>query len=95
MDRDEVFTPKPPATNDRIPFVVTYHPTLPNILGIIREPHPLLHMSQRCKVAVKEVPMMAFRRSKNLQDYLVRAQLRPAGQSLVGSSVPVGAFRSH
>lgn len=29
-------------------------------------------------IAVKDIPMMAFRRSKNLADYLVHAKLKPA-----------------
>ena len=63
------------ATNNRIPFVVTYHPGLPNIGGSLRELHPFLHYLERCKQAIKDVPMMAFRRPKSLQDYLVRAKL--------------------
>ena len=57
--------------------MVTYHPGLPNIGGILRELHPLLHISNRCKQAIQDLPMMAFRRPKSLRDYLVRAKLRP------------------
>jgi len=84
LDRDELFAHRPPATNDRIPFVVTYHPTLPNIWDIIRELHPLLHMSERCKVAVKEVPMMAFRRSKNIYKIIWFVLSTPGGSKFCG-----------
>ena len=50
------------ATNNRIPFVVTYHPGLPNIGSILRELHPFLHYSERRKQAIRDVPMMAFHR---------------------------------
>ena len=63
-------------TTARVPMVVTYHPTLPNIGHILRELQPLLHCSDRCKKAVKDVPMVAFRRPKSLRDYLVHAKLR-------------------
>ena len=36
LDREELLAPRPMATNNRIPFVVTYHPGLPNIGGILR-----------------------------------------------------------
>ena len=83
--RQELFAPRPMATNNRIPLVVTYHPSLSNIGGILRELHPFLHYSERCKQAIKDVPMMAFRRLKSLQDYLVCAKLRPLVQNPGGN----------
>ena len=85
LDREELLAPRSMATNKRIPFVVTYHPGLPNIGGILRELHPFLHYSERCKQAIKDVPMMAFRRPKSLQDYLVHAKLRPLDQNPSGN----------
>jgi len=40
-------------------------------------------MSERCKQAVMDVPMMAFRCPKNLQDYLVRTRLPSLDQITV------------
>ena len=73
------------ATKNRILFVVTYHPGLPNIGSILRELHPFLHYSERCEQAIRDVPMMAFRRPKSLQDYLVCAKLRPLDQTPSGN----------
>ena len=53
-----------------------YHPNLPNIGAILRELQPLLHCSDKCKKAVKEVLMVAFRRPKSLGDYLVHTKLK-------------------
>ena len=39
---------------------------------------PLLHCSEKCRRAIKDVPFMAFRRPKSLGDYLVHAKLRPS-----------------
>lgn len=40
-------------------------------------------MLERCKQAVMDVPMMAFCRPKNLQDYLVRTRLPSLDQITV------------
>ena len=74
--REEALTPTSQKTTTRVPMVVTYHPNLPNIGYILRELQPLLHCWDKCKKAVKEVPMVAFRRPKSLRDYLVHAKLR-------------------
>lgn len=81
MDGDEPLAPRPPRATHRISFTVTYNLSLPNIGGILRRLHPLLQISDRCKQAVKDVPIMPFRRPKNLQDYLVRAKLPSLGQT--------------
>ena len=68
-----------------MPFVVTYHPGLPNIEGILKELHTLLSLSNRCKQAIHDLPMMKFRRPKSLKDYLVRAKLRPLDHYVLGT----------
>ena len=75
--RHELLKENQREVNRRVPFVTTYHPGLPNIGKILRDLHPVLHSSDRCKEAVKEIPVMAFRRPKCLKDYLVHAKLKP------------------
>ena len=75
--REEALTPRTPDTNTRVPVVVTYHPGLPNIGGILRDLQPLLHCSVKCRKAMKEIPMVAFRRPKSLGDYFMHAKLKP------------------
>ena len=76
--REETLAPRPRNATNRVPMVVTYHPSLPNIGSILRELQPLLHCSEKCRKAIKDVPFMAFRRPKSLGDYLVHAKLRPS-----------------
>ena len=83
LDHNELLAPRPPRATDRIPLTVTYHLGLPKIGGILWELHPLLQMSERCKQAVTDVPMMDFCRPKNLQDYLVRTRLPSLDQITV------------
>ena len=75
---EETLAPRPRNATNRVPMVVTYHLTLPNIGSIVRELQPLLHRSEKCNKAIKDVPFMAFRRPKSLGDYLVHAKLRPS-----------------
>ena len=64
----EALTPFPEKKkNTRVLFIVTYHPGLPNIGSMLRNIHPLLHISDRCKEALKDVPLMAFCRPKSLK----------------------------
>ena len=58
-----------PANNNRIPFVGTFHPALPNIGKILDRLHPVLKSSKRCQSAIKQVPMVAFRRPKSVKDF--------------------------
>ncbi|EDO36531.1 predicted protein [Nematostella vectensis] len=74
----------------RIPFVTTYNPTLPNINNIIRRNYNLLLSSKRCHKVFTEPPLVAFRRSPNLRDILVKAKL-PSDRS--PTNQPPGAFR--
>ena len=78
VPRENASTPRRRENDNRIPFVVSYHPGMPNVGGILRELQAVLESSDRCKQAVKDLPVMAFRRPKNLKDYLVRARLKPA-----------------
>ena len=85
LDRDELFAPRQGTARKRVPFVVTYHPGLPNIVGILKELHSLLRLSNRCKQAIQDLPMMAFRHPKSLKEYLVRAKCRPLDQEIQGT----------
>ena len=59
--RHEALTPRPYERKDRIPMTLTtYHPSLPNIGGILRELQPPLHCSEKCKKAIRDFPMMAL-----------------------------------
>ena len=83
IPRNEALRENPKKDNNRIPFTVTYHPGLPNIGGLLRELQPVLHSSIRCKDAIKEFPMVAFRKPKSLSEYLVRAGFRSGSKDVV------------
>ena len=70
--REETLTPRPKTSNNRIPM---YHPGL-NIGGILSHLQPLLHCFDKCKKAIKEIPLMSFQRPKSLGDYLVLSKVK-------------------
>ena len=66
------------SSKNLIPFVVEYNPSLPNIGLIINKYWDLLQLSQ--KGSVKYVhdykPILAFKRPKNLRDFLVHSSFK-------------------
>ena len=61
---------------DRLPFITTYNPASPNIYKVLRQKQPILHSTECLHETFKEAPVVAYRRSPNLRDLLVRAKLQ-------------------
>ena len=61
-------------------FVVTYNPMLPNIPEILHEAQPILYASERCTEIFKNVPLLTYRRARNLSDIFSSKRL-PAPKS--------------
>ena len=89
ISRTNALQTKPKASNDVVPFVVTYNPALPRISNILRKHSNTLHSSNRCKDVFKQPPFVAHRRSSNLRDLLVKAQL----PVISTNHSPQGSFR--
>ena len=79
IPRREALEPRETKSNntDRIPLVITYHPSLPKLSQIINKHLPILYSSVKCKQAIPKVPMVAYRRSSNIKDMIVRSSLPP------------------
>ena len=54
----------------RIPYVVTYFPDLPNLKNTIDKHWPILNIDQKMKKTFTTKPIMAYRRNQNLGDIL-------------------------
>ena len=89
ISRTKALETKPKDCNDVVPFVVTYNPALPRISNILRKHFNILHSSNRCKDVFKQPPFVAYRRSSNLRDLLVKAQL----PVISNNHFPPGSFR--
>ena len=76
----------------RIPLVVTYHPILPSFHTTAKQHLPIVQASERLREAFRYPPLIAFRRPRNLKDFLVRATLTPTPSKSPGN-YPCGAPR--
>ena len=93
IPRDQALQPQQTDTKskDRVPFVVTYDPSHSTLATAIHKYLPILHSSRRCKEAISEAPMVAFRRPCNIKDKLVRTTLKaPSAVSLGKGFNPCG-----
>ena len=60
---------------DRIPLVLTYGGSLPNIHNILSTRANMLQNSERLKQVFRQPPMVAYRRGDNLMDMLVHKKM--------------------
>ena len=58
-------------------LVTTFDPRQPPLGEITKHHHNILQISDKMQKAVPELPLIAYRRPKNLWDLLVRAELTP------------------
>ena len=70
MDRKKLLEEKAKKQSNRIPLVLTYNRTLPNVKRAISNNWNLLHVNQEFKDVFQEPPILAFRRNRNLYDLL-------------------------
>ena len=66
---------------DRPVFVTTYNPSLPHLNRIIRKYFPIVTATKRGREAFEDAPLIAYRRRKNLRDFLVKAKPKQPSQS--------------
>ena len=64
------------------PFVVTYHPKLKNLNKIIKGNLYLLYMGDEVKKTFTPSPVISFRSSRKISNYIVRAKLYPAERTV-------------
>ena len=73
MERNSVLEYKNKEKNDRVPFVLTFHPRLRSLGSVLKRHFHLLQTNDRLRKSFLEPPMVAFRRLKNLKDHLVHS----------------------
>ena len=81
LSQDDALLPSNNATsNDRTPFILTYHPFNNNVKDIIYSNFNILTNDTHTKNIFDTPPLLAFRRDKNLKDSLVRTNLTTTQQ---------------
>ena len=63
---------------NRTPFVVTYHPAQPSVTSIVRQHWKVMtDQSEYLKRCFPQPSVVAYKRSKNIGDILIRAKFNP------------------
>ena len=70
LERKNLLEEKAKNQSNRIPLVLTYNRTLPNVKRAISNNWNLLHINQEFKDVFQEPPILAFRRNRHLYDQL-------------------------
>ena len=86
ITRNETLKPSQTTTSQPscVPLVITYNPALrsmTSISTIIQRHFKMLSSSPRCNSVFQTTPLVAFRRTDNLSDILVRSKLRTDKQT--------------
>ena len=91
--RTDALTNKPKTQTFNHPFRhYLYNPALPNLAHIIINYSNVLYSSDRCRNVFKNLPLVAYRCCKNINDILVRAQLTKSTDTSNSRPTP-GSFR--
>ena len=61
----------------RVPFVITYNLILPSIPKLLKNLHTILEASEKCTEVFKNVPLVSYRRGRNLNDMLCSKRMPP------------------
>ena len=59
----------------KIDWITTYHQVLKDLNIVLKKHIPILHANRRMADVLKQPPMAAFRRPRNLKDAVVRTKL--------------------
>ena len=77
--------------NNRVPFVTSYNPALPDLSNIIHKHFHIFQGSER----LKEPPIVAFRKPKSIRQFLVRAKVNNDADFNEMNSENSGCFKLH
>ena len=67
LEREDLLKYNEPKQSDRVPLVLTYTDTLPNIHTILLKHLDTLYNSEEMKQVFSQPPIFAFRRDKNFR----------------------------
>lgn len=93
--REEIIKEKPKKKNNRVPFVTSYNPALPNLSSVIRKHYHVLQGSERLKDIFNEPPIVAFRKPKSIKQLLVRAKVNKDTDFNEANTEIPGCFKLH
>ena len=75
LDRSSLLTYKEKPTSNRIPMIVTYNRSLPNMKGILDSTWDHLKINPETHEKFKEKPILCYKRNRNLRDEIGQTRL--------------------
>ena len=88
--RTDALTKKRMTQTETTPFVITYNPGLLNLAHIINKYSDVLYSSDRCRNDFKNLPLVAYRRCKNISaTFLLEPSLLTAPTPVAPDPPPV------
>ena len=76
MDRKVALQKVIPTKEKKTVFTITYHPALPSISQIVNKHWSVMkNENSRLEQCFEKAPVIAYKRSKNLKDHLIRAKV--------------------
>jgi hypothetical protein len=92
INRNDLLEYKEKKINKQVLLVLTYHPSLEKIAGIVRHHWKEIEKGETLAKLFPEPPVVAFRRPKSIKGTLVRAAV-PRPSSTTGQCKPCGDKR--
>ena len=95
QNREDLLSYRPKSESSVLPFLLMYHPDLPEKRDIVNRHWPIIKSSSTLSEIFTERLIMAYRRPKSLQHLLVRAKLKPdmRDDEPLGKTRPCGKAR--
>ena len=84
QDRQSLLQYKKPNDSERIPCVITFHPKVRKLSHILTQHFHLLENDTRSRMIFNSPPMVAFRKLKNIKDYVIRTDLIKPTRDITG-----------
>ena len=75
VERESLLKYKEKPISTKIPLPITYNPTIPNIHKAIANNWHILQINKDFANIFKEKPVIAYKRNRNLRDYLVQRKI--------------------
>ena len=91
VSRDDLLKDKPTKSEDsRVIFVADRRPVFKQLPAILKKHFPVLQNDVKLKTVFQSPPMVAFRRAKNIRNFVVCSDIRNEKVSCSNSTIPCG-----
>ena len=83
MSRREALQPRNQENNDRVPLVLTYHPSTEKVVSAIMKNTEILQQDSSTREIFKDPPLVAYKKDRSLRDLLVHSRMTPPALPMI------------